>query len=151
MASIAAQKITPYLWYDHQALLAAEFYCSLFEDSQITSKSEMIITFDLAGLSLIALNGGPQFTFNEAISLMIHCDDQAEVDHFWDNLTANGGSESRCGWLKDRFGLSWQVVPIRFMEMMSSGDLQQTKRVMNALLQMNKIDLPVLEAAFAKS
>jgi len=148
---MAPQKITPYLWYDHQALEAAEFYCSLFENGKVTSKSRMIVTFELAGLSFMALNGGPQFTFNEAISLMIHCDDQAEVDHFWNGLTTDGGEESRCGWLKDRYGLSWQVVPTRFMEMMSTGDPEQGKRVMDALLQMSKIELPILEEAFAKS
>lgn len=148
MAKISTQKIKPYLWYDNQAGEAAEFYCSLFNNSRIISRSKMIVEFELEGLRFIALNGGPQFTFNEAISLFVLCEDQEEVDHFWDKLTADGGEEGRCGWCKDKFGLSWQIVPARFMEMMESGQPEKTQKVMEAMMSMKKMIVADFEKAF---
>ncbi|MCB0735769.1 MAG: VOC family protein [Bacteroidetes bacterium] len=141
------QKVTPYLWFEKNTLVAAEFYCSLFDDSQILSASPMIVEFELQGTNFMALNGGPQFKFNEAVSFFITCDDQEEVDHFWNNLTANGGEESMCGWCRDRFGLWWQVVPQRFIDLMQSGEPDRVKRVTDAMLKMKKMVIADLEAA----
>ena len=155
-------KITPCLWFDGQAEEAARFYTSLFPDSRIQSidrsaadnpsgpkGSVITVEFTLAGRSYIGLNGGPDFKFNEAISLSIECDDQAEVDRYWDALIANGGEPSVCGWLKDRFGLSWQVVPRRLNEMYKSGDAAAAERAMQAMLKMTKLDIAELERAYA--
>jgi predicted 3-demethylubiquinone-9 3-methyltransferase (glyoxalase superfamily) len=152
-------KITPFLWYDSQAEEAAKFYTSIFENSRITKTtrygeagpgpkgSVMTVDFELAGQSYIALNGGPHFQFNEAISLSIDCKSQEEVDHYWSRLTADGGQESQCGWLKDKFGLSWQVNPSILGQLLSDPDPEKSKRVMNAMLTMKKIDIPALERA----
>lgn len=153
-------KITPWLWFDGNAEEAADFYVDLFPDSQIdtvtraatdnpsTKKGDvLVVCFTLAGRHFAGLNGGPQFPFTEAISLQVDCDDQAEVDRYWDALTANGGSESRCGWCKDRFGLSWQVVPRRLGELMTSPDRAAAERTMQAMLKMTKIDVAGLETA----
>jgi len=148
MSTIITQKITPYLWYDNQAREAAEFYCSVFKNSTITSVSDMIVEFELEGLKFMALNGGPQFKFTEAVSFLVLCSDQAEVDHFWNNFTKDGGAESMCSWCKDKYGLSWQIVPARFMEMMKTGTPDQTKNVMDAVLSMKKIIIADLETAF---
>ena len=155
-------KITPCLWFDGQAAEAAAFYTSLFPNSQVTSVlrspadnpsgekgSVLTVDFTLDGRSFIALNGGPDFKFNEAISLSIDCDDQAEVDRYWDALIANGGEPSVCGWLKDRFGVSWQVVPRRLTEMYQSSDRAAAGRAMEAMLKMVKLDVAELERAFA--
>ena len=155
-------KITPCLWFDGQAEEAARFYTSLFPDSRIQSidrsaadnpsgpkGSVITVEFTLAGRSYIGLNGGPDFKFNEAISLSIECDDQAEVDRYWDALIANGGEPCVCGWLKDRFGLSWQVVPRRLNEMYKSGDAAAAERAMQAMLKMTKLDIAELERAYA--
>ena len=142
------QKISPYLWYNHQAREAAEFYCSLFAHSRIISAGEMIVEFELEGLRFRALNGGPNFTFSEAISFFVLCEDQAEVDHFWEGLTAAGGEAGQCGWCKDKFGLSWQVVPRRFIEMMETGSPAQTQRVMQAMMPMQKMIVADFEEAF---
>jgi predicted 3-demethylubiquinone-9 3-methyltransferase (glyoxalase superfamily) len=161
---LAAQKINPCLWFDTEAEEAARFYCSVFKQSRMgkishyvdegqdihgkPAGSVMAVEFELAGQKFAALNGGPQFKFNEAISFQINCEDQKEVDYYWSKLT-DGGSEVACGWLKDRFGLSWQVVPKVLYEMLSSGDRKKTERVTKAFLQMKKFDVATLERAFA--
>jgi predicted 3-demethylubiquinone-9 3-methyltransferase (glyoxalase superfamily) len=153
------QKISPCLWFDHQAEEAANFYVSLFDDAAVTDVSRypegspgpagqvMLVTFRLAGQEFQALNGGPEFHFTEAISLFVHCKDQAEVDRLWSALTSGGGEESQCGWLKDRFGLSWQIVPDRLGELLSDPDPERAQRAMQAMLQMQKIDVQALEDA----
>ncbi len=119
------QKIIPFLWFDSQAKEAAEFYISLFKNSSVTSVSPMVVTFELEAQKFIALNGGPRFPFTEAVSLYVDCDTQQEVDFFWSKLTADGGSESMCSWLKDKYGLSWQIIPTALVELM--GDKDQRK------------------------
>lgn len=148
MIQIGSQKITPCLWYDNQAREAAEFYCSIFGNSRILSSSEITVEFELEEIKFIALNGGPEFKFTEATSFFVLCEDQNEVDHFWDKLTSDGGEESQCGWLKDKFGLSWQIVPKRFMEMMQSGDNEKIQRVMQVMMPMQKMIVEDFEKAF---
>ncbi|MFD9123418.1 VOC family protein [Kitasatospora sp. NPDC059571] len=155
------QKITTFLWFDDQAEEAARFYTSLFPDSRITeiqrygeagpgaAGSVMTVAFELAGQQYVALNGGPLFPFSEAISLQVGCDDQAEVDRLWAALT-EGGQESDCGWLKDRYGLSWQITPRRLIELLGDPDPVRAQRVMRAMLRMRKIDIQVLEDAHAE-
>lgn len=157
------QKITPFLWFNNEAEEAVNLYVSLFKDSKILSMSRygdagpgpkgsvMVVEFELAGQKFQALNGGPVFKFTEALSLMVHCDSQDEVDTLWSKLTANGGQESQCGWLKDRFGLSWQIVPTRFMEMMRDKDSKRTQRVVQAMMTMKKFDIAKLEQAYAQA
>ena len=153
-------KISPCLWFNGKAEEAARFYTSLFPNSRITSidrspgetpsgPKDMVLTvnFTLDGNSYIGLNGGPDFTFNEAISLSIDCADQAEVDRYWAALTADGGEESVCGWLKDKFGVSWQVVPRRLPELLNGPDREAAARVLEAMLKMVKIDVAELERA----
>jgi predicted 3-demethylubiquinone-9 3-methyltransferase (glyoxalase superfamily) len=160
---LVTQKIAPCLWYDTQAEEAAKFYVSIFKDSKIISVarfpdegqeihgkeagSVMTIAFELAGQSFVALNGGPQFTFDEAVSFQVYCDSQDEVDYFWSRLS-EGGQESHCGWLKDKFGLSWQVVPVALLEMMLDPDTTKSARVMKAFMQMKKYDIATLKRAF---
>lgn len=141
--------ITPFLWFDNQAQEAAAFYVSVFGDSRIVSTHPMVTVFELSGREFMALNGGPQFEFTEAVSLYVHCDDQAEVDRLWDALTAEGGSESQCGWLKDRYGLSWQIIPRALPRLMSDPDRAKADRVMQAMLKMRRIIIADLEAAAA--
>jgi predicted 3-demethylubiquinone-9 3-methyltransferase (glyoxalase superfamily) len=148
MASIAKHKITPYLWYDNNAEEAAEFYCSVFENAKITMRSPMLVEFELADLKFIALNGGPQFQFTEAVSFFVTCQTQEEVDYYWNRLTADGGEESMCGWLKDKFGLSWQIIPEALMRLMSDPDREKSERVQNAMLKMRKIIIADLEKAY---
>ena len=163
-----AQKINTYLWFNDQAEEAANLYVDLFKrrpggqaaESKVTNGARygeagpgepgtaMTVNFELEGQEFIALNGGPQFSFTEAISLFVHCDSQEEVDHFWNALTAGGGEESQCGWLKDRFGLSWQIVPKALGRWMASGDGARSQRVMDALMQMHKLDIDRLQRAF---
>ena len=152
------QKITPFLWFDTQAEEAAAFYTSVFKNSRILKVTRygdagpgpkgtaMTVEFELDGSRFIGLNGGPHFKFTEAVSFSIACADQAEVDYFWGKLT-EGGRESQCGWLKDKYGLSWQVVPARMSELMNAPDPVKSKRVMEAMLKMKKIDIPTLEKA----
>ncbi len=152
------QKITPFLWYDQQAEEAATFYVSLFKNSRITkvtrypegapARAGMVMTveFELDGVPFIALNGGPHFKFTEAISLSVNCESQAEVDELWEKLSA-GGEKSQCGWLKDQYGLSWQIVPERLVELLSDPDKARSARVVQAMLQMTKIDIRKLEDA----
>ena len=155
-------KISPCLWFDDNAEDAARFYTAIFPDSRIDSidrspgetpsgpkDTVLTVDFTLAGNSYIGLNGGPDFTFNEAISLSIDCEDQAEVDRYWDALLADGGEESVCGWLKDRFGVSWQVIPRRLPEMLKSSDREAAARALAAMLKMVKIDVATLERAYA--
>ena len=158
MATIA-QKITPFLWYDSQAEEAAKFYVSVFRNSEILSLvrygdagpgpkgSVMTAEFELDGQKFVALNGGPQFKFTEAISFVVNCESQEEVDYFWNKLVADGGREDQCGWLKDKFGLSWQIVPTRLIELLKDKDPAKSLRVMQAILQMKKIHIATLEQA----
>jgi len=144
--------ISPFLWFDQQAEEAAHFYVSIFPNSRVVSTMHaqgqvLGVTFELDGRTVMALNGGPRFKFTEAISLFVSCDSQEEIDRYWDQLLAGGGEPSMCGWLKDRYGLSWQVVPSALGAMMGDADPQRGQRVMEALLQMRKIDLPTLERA----
>ena len=154
------QKITTFLWFDNNAQEAMEFYTSVFKNSKIGNVSRygeagpgpkgtvMVGSFELEGQQFTALNGGPRFKFTEAISLVINCETQEEVDYFWEKLSA-GGQLQQCGWLKDKFGLSWQVVPTVLDELMRDKDPQKSKRVMEAMLQMVKLDIPRLRAAYA--
>jgi predicted 3-demethylubiquinone-9 3-methyltransferase (glyoxalase superfamily) len=153
------QKITPFLWFDTQAEAAADFYVSLFPNSKVVTVthysegspapagSVMTVAFELDGLQFTALNAGPQFKFNEAVSFVVNCGSQEEVDNYWEKLTADGGQESQCGWLKDKYGLSWQIVPSALSELLSDPDPAKAQRVMQAMLQMQKIDLHALEQA----
>jgi len=157
----AKQKITPYLWFDTQAEEAARFYTSIFQDSRIVSVnryrdagprpkgSVLTVVFELAGQSFVALNGGPQFPFTEAISLFVNCDTQAEVDTLWEKLL-EGGQAQMCGWLKDRYGVSWQIVPGRLGDMLSDPDPVRAQRVTEAMLSMVKLDLAALEEAYGR-
>jgi len=154
-------KITPFLWYDTQAEEAAEFYTSNFGNSRIThvsrygeagpgpAGSAMVVAFELDGQAFTALNGGPHYKFTPAVSFYVNCESQGEVDYFWDRLREGGGREDRCGWLQDRFGLSWQIVPNALMKFLSDSDRTKANRAMQAMLQMNKIIIADLEKAFA--
>jgi len=142
------QKVTPFLWYDHRAREAAEFYCSIFQHAKITFSSEMIVEFAIGDTQFMALNGGSRFKFTEAVSLFVQCEDQAEVDRLWNLLTTDGGEESMCGWCRDKYGLSWQIVPVRFMEMMKTGSPEQIQRVSGAMMSMKKMIIADFEAAF---
>ena len=154
-------KITPCLWFDGQAEDAAEFYAATIPNSRIVNVerspadtpsgakgSVLTVEFELAGRSFLGLNGGPEFKFDEAVSFQVYCDDQAEVDRLWTALTANGGEPSVCGWLKDRFGLSWQVIPRRMPELFAGSDRAGAERAMKAMLDMTKIEIAELEAAY---
>jgi predicted 3-demethylubiquinone-9 3-methyltransferase (glyoxalase superfamily) len=153
------QKITPFLWFDNQAEEAAKFYVSVFKNSRIVSitrygeagpapkGSAMTVHFELDGQPFIALNGGPHFKFTEAVSFSVDCKTQAEVDEFWEKLSA-GGQEQPCGWLKDKYGLSWQINPAILGKMLSDPDPQKSKRVMEAMLKMKKIDIGRLQQAY---
>lgn len=152
------QKLTPCLWFDTEAEDAAKHWCSIFKNSQILSVSHytegmprpagsvLTVEFELDGMKLLGLNGGPEFSFSEAVSLQISCDDQAEVDHFWDRLL-EGGEPSQCGWLKDKFGFSWQVIPRRLPELLADPDPGRATRVGQAMMGMVKIDIAELERA----
>ncbi|MBT1154544.1 VOC family protein [Aminobacter anthyllidis] len=154
------QKISPFLWFDNQAEEAVRFYTSVFRNSKIgkmtrygeagpgPAGSVMVAEFELEGLHFTALNGGPMFKFTEAISMSVDCKDQAEVDYFWSRLS-EGGQPSQCGWLKDKFGLSWQVIPEALPRLLGDADAARAGRVMQAMLQMTKINVAKLEAAYA--
>ena len=164
MSVINQYKIAPCLWFDTQAEDAANFYVSIFKNSRIKRVSRygnagrevhgkepgsvMVVEFELAGQTFTALNGGPQFKFDEAVSFQVYCESQDEINYFWNRLSA-GGRESACGWLKDKFGLSWQVVPAALPQMMADADGAGTDRVMNAVLKMKKFDLAALQRALA--
>lgn len=146
--AITPHRVTPFLWYDGQAEEAARYYVSVFKKgSQVTSASPMSVSFELEGQPFIALNGGPHFKFTEAFSLFVDCKDQREVDYFWKKL-GDGGSESQCGWLKDRWGLSWQIVPRALMECLNGPDREGAQRAMEAMLKMQKLDVKTLKAAY---
>ena len=155
--TVKIQKITPFLWFDKEAGEAAALYTSLFPNSKMLSQESYsdtpsgtvdIYAIELSGQQLSLMNAGPHFKFNEAISFVIDCKDQEEVDYYWDNLTADGGEESMCGWLKDKFGVSWQVVPRRYNELASDDDKEKAGRVMQAMLKMKKLDIAELEKAY---
>ena len=157
------QKITPFLWFDDQAEQAVEFYTGIFKNSRIVKIARygeagkeihrkppgavMTVAFELAGQSFTALNGGPVFKFNEAISFVVNCETQEEVNEFWEKLSA-GGEKVQCGWLKDKYGVSWQIVPTILAELMSDKDAAKTQRVMQALMQMTKLDIQQLKQAY---
>ena len=155
------KKITPFLWFDGKAEEAMNFYISIFKNSKVVSVTRygetgpgpkgtvMTAKFELNGQEFIALNGGPQFTFTEAISFVVNCETQQEVDELWERLS-EGGEKSRCGWLKDRYGLSWQVVPTALVEMLQDKDAKKSNRVMQAMLQMDKIDIRSLRQAYER-
>jgi predicted 3-demethylubiquinone-9 3-methyltransferase (glyoxalase superfamily) len=158
------RKITPFLWFDTQAEEAAKFYTSIFGNSRIKqvnrygnagrethgkeAGSVMTVEFEIEGQTLVALNGGPHFKFTEAFSLQVSCETQAEIDYFWDKLS-EGGEQSRCGWLKDKYGLSWQVVPAALPDMLMDADGAKSERAMGALMQMKKFDIATLQRAYA--
>ena len=162
--SIGRKVITPCLWFDTQAEDAARFYCSVFKNSRLgkisrfpdagqdvhhkPAGSVMTVEFELDGQPFVALNGGPQFKFDEAVSFQIFCETQADIDYYWSKLTADG-TEGPCGWLKDRFGLSWQVVPAAIPKMMADPDAEKSARVMNAFMKMKKLDIAAIERAYA--
>jgi predicted 3-demethylubiquinone-9 3-methyltransferase (glyoxalase superfamily) len=157
------QKITPFLWFNHQAEEAVKFYSSIFKNSRIVNVARydeegakvsgrpkgtvMTVKFQIEGQEFIALNGGPVFTFTEAVSFVVNCETQKEVDHLWEKLS-EGGEKGQCGWLKDKFGLSWQIVPTVLGEMLQDKDARKSERVMNALLKMHKIDIKTLKQAY---
>ncbi len=152
-------KITPFLWFNDNAEEAMNFYVSVFRNSKVRGVtrygdagpgpkgSVMTANFGLDGQEFVALNGGPQFTFTEAVSFVVHCDSQQEVDYYWDTLTSDGGRPSQCGWLKDKYGLSWQIVPDAMIALLQQKDPKKAQRVMQALMQMTKIDLARLRQA----
>ena len=153
------QKITPNLWFDTEAEEAAQFYTSVFANSRIVSVARypeagprepgmvMVVEFELDGQRFVAINGGPEFTFDEAVSFQINCETQEEVDYYWERLLSGGGEEGPCGWLKDRYGLSWQVTPTGMEEMLNDPDPERANRAMQAMLGMRKIDIGALRAA----
>jgi predicted 3-demethylubiquinone-9 3-methyltransferase (glyoxalase superfamily) len=161
--AIVTPKITPFLWFDSQAEQAAEFYVSVFENSRIRqinrygkagkdthgreAGSVMTVEFEIGGLTFVALNGGPLFEFNEAVSFAVACENQEEIDYFWSKLS-EGGQESRCGWLKDKYGLSWQVVPAALPQILRDADAAARDRVMDAVMKMKKFDLQKLQQAY---
>ena len=160
------QKITPFLWFDDQAEEAVNFYTALFKNSKIdrifryneeaaekTGRpvgSVLTIEFEIEGQKFVALNGGPLFKFNESVSFVINCETQTEVDYFWEKLTADGGEESACGWLRDKFGLSWQITPTGLIDMLHDVDEEKSGRVMQAMFQMNRIDINTLKDAYER-
>lgn len=153
------QKITPFLWFNDNAEEAINFYVSVFKDAKIVhitrnvaggpgpEGSVLVVQFELFGHEYVALNGGPQFSFNPAISFVVNCESQEEVDYYWSKLT-EGGQEVQCGWLTDKYGLSWQITPVRFFELMGQGTPEQQGRLMQAMMQMVKFDIAKLEEAF---
>jgi len=152
-------KITPFLWFNDNAEEAMNFYVSVFKNSKVRGVTRygdagpgpkgavMTANFELDGQEFVALNGGPQFSFTEAVSFVVHCGSQQEVDYFWDTLTSDGGRPSQCGWLKDKYGLSWQIVPDAMIALLQDKDPKKSQRVMQALMQMTKIDLARLQQA----
>jgi predicted 3-demethylubiquinone-9 3-methyltransferase (glyoxalase superfamily) len=160
--NMPARKITPFLWFDHQAEEAATFYTSVFKNSKIETVtrygdagpglkgSVMTIAFELDGQKFVALNGGPHYQFTPAISFVVNCEEQEEVDYYWEKLTA-GGQEIQCGWLVDKYGVSWQIVPKALVEMLTDKDPARSRRVMKAMFQMKKIDIAGLKSAYDRS
>ena len=138
-------QIFPCMWFDGNAKAAADFYCSVFKNSKIMDENPMVVIFELNGNKVMGLNGGPLFKFNEALSFVVNCDTQDEIDYYWDKLTTDGGQESMCGWLKDKFGFSWQIVPSMIGQLMS--DPAKGQRVMQAVMGMKKLDIDKLRNA----
>jgi predicted 3-demethylubiquinone-9 3-methyltransferase (glyoxalase superfamily) len=159
---VAIQLITPFLWFDHQAEEAANFYASIFPDSRVVKVvrcgkagpgppgSVLTVEFELHGQKFVALNGGPHFKFSEAISFVVNCQTSQEVDTYWQKLSA-GGAEVQCGWLKDKFGLSWQIVPTALPKLLGDPDPEKSARVMKAMMTMTKLDIAALERAYAQA
>lgn len=151
---MSVHKIRPFLWYEADALAAAELYVSIFDDAKILSTmpgpngSVSGVEIELGGQEVILFNGGPHHALNEAVSLMVTCDTQEEVDRYWERLTADGGEESRCGWLEDRFGLSWQIIPTALTRLMADEDRERAGRVVQAMLGMSRIDIAELQKAY---
>ena len=155
------QKITPFLWFDNQAEQAAQFYTSIFKNSKILNVSRygdagpgpkgsvMVVNFQLFGQDFTALNGGPLFKFSEAFSFVVNCENQQEIDEYWGKLTSGGGAGGDCGWLKDKFGFSWQIVPTALNKLLSDKDPEKVNRVMQAMLKMKKLDIATLQQAAA--
>ncbi len=143
---MATNKITPFLWFDAEPQQIVDYYLSIFKDGEVQHVNPMFATFVLHGQEFMALKGGPMFKFNEAVSFFVRCKDQAEVDYFWSALTADGGAPGQCGWLKDKYGLSWQIIPARMMELMGGAN---AGKVNQAMRQMTKIDIAELEKAAA--
>lgn len=141
------KKITPFLWFDNKAEEAAKFYISIFKSGKIIGSSPMLVNFEIEGQEIMALNGGPMYKFTEAFSFYVECKDQSEVDYFWDNLSKEGET-SQCGWLKDKFGLSWQIIPETLGELMSDPDQEKSNRVFQAMLKMEKISIEGLQKAY---
>lgn len=139
------KQIYPCLWFDGQARAAAKFYCGIFKDSKILSDNQMVVSFELTGRRFIGLNAGPEYKFTEAISFVVECDTQDEIDFYWEKLTADGGSEGSCGWLKDKFGVSWQIVPSVLPQLLS--DPNKAQNVIQAYMKMKKFDIKALEMA----
>lgn len=156
------QKITPMLWFDNNAEEAVEFYKSVFKKSDVGEAminqgnapgekgKAMAVPFELFGQEFVALNGGPMFKFNEAVSFVVNCETQDEIDYYWEKLTSNGGQESMCGWLKDKYGLSWQITPSNIGKFMSNKHPEKAKKVMDAVMKMRKLDIKTLEDAYAQ-
>ena len=148
------KKITPFLWFDTQAEEAMNFYVSIFKNSKVLSVLPgpngiaSSVNFELEGQEFVGFNAGPEFKFNEAISMFVNCQTQEEVDELWNKLTADGGEESQCGWLKDKYGLSWQIVPSALGELLGDKDAEKANRVLQAMLQMKKIDIKMLKQAY---
>jgi predicted 3-demethylubiquinone-9 3-methyltransferase (glyoxalase superfamily) len=138
-------QIYPCLWFDNQAQAAAKFYCSVFKNSKITDDNQMVVAFELNGKKFMGLNGGPQFKFNEAVSFVVDCETQEEIDQYWNSLTADGGSEGNCGWLKDKFGVSWQIVPSILPKLLSNRE--KAPKVMEVYMKMKKFNIKELENA----
>ncbi len=157
--AITKQKITPFLWFDAQAEDAVKFYLSVFKDSKITAITHygdagpgpkgtvMTVAFEIEGQEFVALNGGPNFKFTEAISFVVNCETQEEIDRYWEELVVDGGKHIECGWLKDKYGLAWQVVPTVLWDLMQGPDEARVQRVMHAMMQMRKLDIAALQRA----
>ena len=155
--AVIKQKIVPHLWFDKEAREAALFYTSVFKGSRIIhtmmlhdtpSGSAEVVSFELLGQEFMAISAGPLFKFNESISFIVKCEDQGEIDYYWEKLTGEGGEEGMCGWLKDKYGLSWQIVPMAMDDMMQSGDPEKLARVTQAFLKMKKFDIAALQRAY---
>jgi predicted 3-demethylubiquinone-9 3-methyltransferase (glyoxalase superfamily) len=138
-------QIFPCLWFDGKAKEAAEFYCTVFKNSKIMDDTPMVVTFELNGSKFMGLNGGPKFKFDEAVSFVVNCDNQEQIDYYWEKLLVNGGQESMCGWLKDQFGVSWQIIPSNIGKIMS--DPEKAKRAMQVIMQMKKLDIEKINKA----
>jgi predicted 3-demethylubiquinone-9 3-methyltransferase (glyoxalase superfamily) len=150
MIEVSTPKITPFLWFNNNAEDAIKFYIAIFMNSKIIHLHPMVSTFELEGQRFMALNGGPQYKFTDAISLYVNCDTQEEIDYYWERLLSGGGKEVQCGWLKDKFGLSWQIVPAILGELMSVANPKKTENVMQAVLKMVKLDIKTLKQAYDK-